>query len=119
MVNRTNKTLAALMREAVVRDLDGDTLVLTVKSPALSQMVSSKAAVITAALYEEWGQRWQIRCEVAGERGGTSSAASRPVPSMPAPARTDSRPPADRSAPAAPAAGQAGGNGGDTGWPEP
>ncbi|MEU8025841.1 DNA polymerase III subunit gamma and tau, partial [Micromonospora haikouensis] len=71
-VNRTNKRIAALMRDAVVRELDGDALVLTVKSTVLAKMMSDHAAVLTDALYEEFGGRWQIRCEVSGERGGAS-----------------------------------------------
>ncbi|MFI6134123.1 DNA polymerase III subunit gamma and tau [Micromonospora sp. NPDC051141] len=89
-VNRSNKRIAALMRDAVVRDLDGDTLVLTVKSTVLAKMMADHAAVLTDALYEELGGRWQIRCEVAGERGGASlGGPSRPA----APARPASPPP--------------------------
>ncbi|MEH0938222.1 DNA polymerase III subunit gamma and tau, partial [Micromonospora psammae] len=101
-VNRSNKRIAALMRDAVVRDLDGDTLVLTVKSSVLAKMMSDHAAVLTDALYEELGGRWQIRCEVAGERGGASLGASRvTAPPRPAPAAApgDATPP--RPAPAA------------------
>ncbi|MFE9201119.1 DNA polymerase III subunit gamma and tau [Micromonospora sp. NPDC007230] len=89
-VNRTNKRIAALMRDAVVRELDGDTLVLTVKSTVLARMMADHAAVLTDALYEELGGRWQIRCEVAGERGAASlggparPAATRPAPDGPA-----------------------------------
>ncbi|MEV1142813.1 DNA polymerase III subunit gamma and tau, partial [Micromonospora sp. NPDC049799] len=89
-VNRSHKKIAALMRDAVVRDLDGDTLVVTVKSSVLAKMLSDHAAVLTDALYEELGGRWQIRCEVAGERGGASlpgpgrqTAPARPAPVQP------------------------------------
>ncbi|TCB98883.1 DNA polymerase III subunit gamma and tau [Micromonospora zingiberis] len=87
-VNRSHKKIAALMRDAVVRDLDGDTLVLTVKSAVLARMMSDHAQVLTDALYEELGGRWQIRCEVAGERGGVSPGNQRATPSpAPAPSR--------------------------------
>ncbi|WP_431727973.1 DNA polymerase III subunit gamma and tau [Verrucosispora sp. TAA-831] len=94
-VNRSNKRIAALMRDAVVRDLDGDTLVVTVKSGVLAKMMTDHARVLTDALYEELGGRWQIRCEVAGERGGMSpgnpraanSAPTRPTPAAEAPGR--------------------------------
>ncbi|MEU8182953.1 DNA polymerase III subunit gamma and tau [Micromonospora sp. NPDC049044] len=86
-VNRTNKRIAALMRDAVVRELDGDMLVLTVKSTVLAKMMADHAAVLTDALYEELGGRWQIRCEVAGERGGVSlSGPQRAQSAAPAPA---------------------------------
>ncbi|SCG59122.1 DNA polymerase III subunit gamma and tau [Micromonospora coxensis] len=100
-VNRSNKRIAALMRDAVVRDLDGDALVLTVKSSVLAKMMSDNAQVLTDALYEELGGRWQIRCEVAGERGGVSlGGPSRAA----APARPAS-PPSATPAGSGPAAG--------------
>ncbi|MEV1158693.1 DNA polymerase III subunit gamma and tau [Micromonospora chokoriensis] len=84
-VNRTNKRIAALMRDAVVRELDGDMLVLTVKSTVLAKMMADHSAVLTDALYEELGGRWQIRCEVAGERGGVAlSSPQRSQPAAPA-----------------------------------
>ncbi|MEU5529768.1 DNA polymerase III subunit gamma and tau [Micromonospora chersina] len=129
-VNRSNKRIAALMRDAVVRDLDGDTLVLTVKSTVLAKMMADHAAVLTDALYEELGGRWQIRCEVAGERGAASlggpsrpSGSSRPAPeadptrSAAGPDAAPARPAADPVRPAGPsdtAGNQAGGRPGDT-----
>nr|WP_030502118.1 DNA polymerase III subunit gamma and tau [Micromonospora purpureochromogenes] len=104
-VNRSNKRIAALMRDAVVRDLDGDTLVLTVKSTVLAKMMADHAAVLTDALYEEFGGRWQIRCEVAGERGAASlGGPSRPSgaarQSEAAPDRAPARPASDPTGPA-------------------
>ncbi|MGC4791422.1 DNA polymerase III subunit gamma and tau [Micromonospora sp. DT178] len=114
-VNRIKKPAAALMRDAVVRDVDGDTLVLTVKSPVLAQMMGNHTSVLAEVLYEEFGGRWQIRCEVAGERGGASlGGSSRPA----APARPASPPPAapahqDRSGTGSPSgAGPSGGGAG-------
>ncbi|MEU4370685.1 DNA polymerase III subunit gamma and tau [Micromonospora chersina] len=132
-VNRSNKRIAALMRDAVVRDLDGDTLVLTVKSTVLAKMMADHAAVLTDALYEELGGRWQIRCEVAGERGAASlggpsrpSGSSRPAPegdpsrSAAGPDAAPARPAADPVRPAGPsdtAGNQAGGRPGGTAVP--
>ncbi|MEW2384959.1 DNA polymerase III subunit gamma and tau [Micromonospora sp. NPDC047707] len=127
-VNRTNKRIAALMRDAVVRDLDGDTLVLTVKSSVLARMMSDHAAVLADALYEELGGRWQIRCEVAGERGGAPlGGPSRPAaPARPAaatPAAPSSAPPPAPTRPDSdqPAGGSGPGiaDGEDEDWPEP
>ncbi|WBB55508.1 DNA polymerase III subunit gamma and tau [Verrucosispora sp. WMMD573] len=122
-VNRSNKRIAALMRDAVVRDLDGDTLVLTVKSAVLARMMSDHAQVLTDALYEELGGRWQIRCEVAGQAGAAAPAprptpAQAAVPSSPAPAE-------DRGIRRPPSAAGRTGHSGDTAaseeedWPEP
>ncbi|MEV4626375.1 DNA polymerase III subunit gamma and tau [Micromonospora sp. NPDC049523] len=84
MINRTHKRIAALVRDAVVRDLDGNTLVLTVKSPVLAQMLVSNVEVVTEAIYQEFGERWQIRCEVAGDhRSAGASAGPRPAPAAP------------------------------------
>ncbi|MEU3457746.1 DNA polymerase III subunit gamma and tau [Micromonospora sp. NPDC006766] len=135
-VNRTNKRIAALMRDAVVRELDGDTLVLTVKSTVLAKMMADHAQVLTDALYEELGGRWQIRCEVAGERGAASlGGPARPAASpRPAAAASATGPagPARSGTPAggpARVAGSPDGGGGasrggaaatdDEGWPEP
>ncbi|OZV79614.1 hypothetical protein CA850_16155 [Micromonospora echinospora] len=131
-VNRSHKKIAALMRDAVVRDLDGDTLVLTVKSAVLARMLTDHAQVLADALYEELGGRWQIRCEVAGERGGSrASAVSRPAaaappPTRPTPSPSAARPAApERSGPsgATPSARPAGTGGGSAAaeedWPEP
>jgi DNA polymerase-3 subunit gamma/tau len=116
MVNRTNKRIAALMRDAVVRDLDGDTLVLAVKSPVLAQMVSGHAAVLTDALYEKLGGRWQVRCEVAGDQRGAAQSgapAGGSRPSAPPAGRNGGDPPAEqaRTSPA--------GDAEETDWPEP
>ncbi|GIJ21926.1 DNA polymerase III subunit gamma and tau [Micromonospora lutea] len=126
-VNRSNKRIAALMRDAVVRDLDGDTLVLTVKSAVLARMMSDHAQVLTDALYEELGGRWQIRCEVAGERGGASlgpprgssapGSASAPAGTSPevSPGRTDRGRSASAHRSVDPAAAAEDGDD----WPEP
>ncbi|MFY1618290.1 DNA polymerase III subunit gamma and tau [Micromonospora sp. WMMD736] len=115
-VNRTNKRIAALMRDAVVRELDGDMLVLTVKSSVLAKMMADHAAVLTDALYEELGGRWQIRCEVAGERGGTSlsgpprsqsTAPARPATPNAAAASPTSAPPVEPGPSVAPTAAAA------------
>ncbi|WP_422750972.1 DNA polymerase III subunit gamma and tau [Micromonospora sp. WMMD1219] len=108
-VNRSNKRIAALMRDAVVRDLDGDTLVLTVKSTVLAKMMADHAAVLTDALYEELGGRWQIRCEVAGERGAASlGGPSRPSGASRAQADAAPGRNAPDSAPVRPAAAPSG-----------
>ncbi|WFE58465.1 DNA polymerase III subunit gamma and tau [Micromonospora sp. WMMD712] len=126
-VNRIKKPAAALMRDAVVRDVDGDTLVLTVKSPVLAQMMGNHTSVLAEALYEEFGGRWQVRCEVAGERGGGSPGGSRgSAPAPPRPAPAPPAPPASATNAARPAAGAAPGPAGGGGvagadeeWPEP
>ncbi|MBQ1076481.1 DNA polymerase III subunit gamma and tau [Micromonospora sp. C31] len=118
-VNRIKKPAAALMRDAVVRDVDGDTLVLTVKSPVLAQMMGNHTSVLAEVLYEEFGSRWQIRCEVAGERGGASlGGASRPAarPASPPPAAPAHQDPNGPTG-AGPSGGGPDGRGGPAGGP--
>ncbi|WP_346537698.1 DNA polymerase III subunit gamma and tau [Micromonospora sp. DPT] len=109
-VNRIKKPAAALMRDAVVRDVDGDTVVLTVKSPVLAQMMGNHISVLSDALYEEFGGRWQIRCEVAGERGAATLSGPSRAPAPTRPASPPTRAPAGPAA-AGPAAAGPGGVG--------
>ncbi|BCB80416.1 hypothetical protein Pflav_068260 [Phytohabitans flavus] len=90
MVNSRNKRIAALARNATVRDLDGNALVLTFQSTVLASMMSKEAGVLSDAIYEVLGARWELRCEVAGDQ---RPAAARPASERaPAP----ERPPAPR-----------------------
>jgi DNA polymerase-3 subunit gamma/tau len=73
-VGRQSKKLAALASGATVRDLDGQTLVLTFRFPAHARLVAADPDLITNALYEAVGGRWEIRCEVAGEAGAVQVA---------------------------------------------
>ncbi|HEX6970322.1 MAG TPA: DNA polymerase III subunit gamma and tau [Micromonosporaceae bacterium] len=108
LVNRTNKRIAALMRDAVVRDLADDTLVLTVRSAVLAQMLSAQLELLVEATYQVLGSRWQIRCEAAGDQ--RSAAKAGPTGSRPASTRPGSTTPvrSERTKPAA-----------DSDWPEP
>jgi DNA polymerase-3 subunit gamma/tau len=74
-VGRKSKKIAALAQGATVRDLDGQTVVLTFRFPAHAKMVAAEPALISDALYEALGGRWQIRCDVAGEAGPSQGTA--------------------------------------------
>ncbi|MFG1605909.1 DNA polymerase III subunit gamma and tau [Actinoplanes sp. NPDC049265] len=85
-VSRQSKKVAALASGATVRDLDGQTVVLTFRFPAHAKMVADQPQLLVDALYETLGGRWQIRCEVAGEGGpAPRTAASNRGPAQPAP----------------------------------
>ncbi|UQU65199.1 DNA polymerase III subunit gamma and tau [Couchioplanes caeruleus] len=130
-VGRKSKKIAALAQGATVRDLDGQTVVLTFRFPAHARMVAAEPQLIADALYEALGGRWQIRCDVAGESGpsqGTSrgpqggsavppgrgaTRADAPQQVAPAQARTAST----REAVTTPQA--AAEDDDDGGWPEP
>jgi len=68
MVGRRSKRAAALVREATVRDVDGDTLVLVFRHAVHADMLAASPDVLTEAVYEVLGGRWQIRCEVGGDQ---------------------------------------------------
>jgi DNA polymerase-3 subunit gamma/tau len=139
-VGRKSKKIAALASGATVRELDGQTVVLTFRFPAHAKMVNDQPQVIVDALYEALGGRWQLRCEVAGEAGaahvaapaGPAARTAAPAPAQSAPARpaAEARPARQRdaggSAAGAPRATQTAGSGVTAGsaddtddWPEP
>ena len=86
-VARKTKKIAALASGATLRELDGETVVLTFRFPAHAKMVAAEPSPIVEALYEALGGHWQIRCDVSGEAGGVA-----PGPGVPD--RRSARPPA-------------------------
>jgi len=130
IVSRKSKRAAAVVREATVRDVEGDSLVLVFKHSVHADMLSKSPEILVEALYELLGGRWQLRCEVGG--AGSSPAGSSRLQSPPA--RPPTEPPTPRSAtsaakisqPAAteewPTPAQVGGRAGDDqseDWPTP
>ncbi len=110
MVGRKSKKIAALAHGATVRDLEGQTVVLTFRFPAHARMVSDQPDLLVEALYEALGGRWQIRCEVSGAAGAaTPSRPAAPVQPQSAPLR-----PAAPPVSPPPAAAMSGDD-----WPEP
>ncbi|MGA5303235.1 DNA polymerase III subunit gamma and tau [Nucisporomicrobium flavum] len=136
-VGRKSKKIAALAQGATVRDLDGQTVVLTFRFPAHARMVAAEPQLIADALYEALGGRWQIRCDVAGEsgpslgssrgpQGGAGTPPARGAAGRGAPARADAaqqvapaqaRTVSTREAVTTPQA--AAEDDDDGGWPEP
>lgn len=95
-VGRKSKRTAALASGATVRELDGQTVVLTFRFPAHAKMVGEQPQLIVDALYEALGGRWTIRCEVAGEAGGVR-ATNGATPTRNGPAPTQSAPASARA----------------------
>ncbi len=123
-VGRSSKKAAAFAREAVVREIEGETLILVFKHKIHADGVSNDPGPLVAAVQQVIGGRWSVRCEVGGDQRATSGggrtparggapAVARPAPSTedwPAPAQTgpagrtrapahDEPPPADDEAP--------------------
>jgi DNA polymerase-3 subunit gamma/tau len=77
-VRQRSRTTEVMLAGAVVRAVEGDTLVLSHDSAPLAKRLSEQrnADVITEALKDALGVDWKIRCEV-------SAAAAAPEPSPP------------------------------------
>ena len=86
MVGHKSKKVAAWAREATVRDIDGNTLVLTFRHSFHARALSEQPELISEAAYEVLGTRWQIRCEMAGDQRPISSPPAQNRPAAPAPA---------------------------------
>ncbi len=83
-VRRASPRAAAVVREAIVRDVDGNTLVLVFKHQFHAQALSSDPKLVLEALGEVIGGTWQVRCEVSGPTTEARSApAAAPVASRP------------------------------------
>jgi DNA polymerase-3 subunit gamma/tau len=94
LVGRRSKRVAALARDAVVRALDGETVTLVVKSPALASMLSDGSGAVVDALHEVFGGTWHVRCEVGGSDQAAfepARTAARPEPARTPPARPEAR----------------------------
>jgi DNA polymerase-3 subunit gamma/tau len=77
MVRRQGQRHWALVREATVRDVQADTLVLVFKHSFHANTLAENPSVLTDAVAEVLGGRWQVRCEFAGERAtGTGERAT-------------------------------------------
>jgi DNA polymerase III subunit gamma/tau len=109
-----SRSIEAMLVNATVRAVQGDTLVLGIGAPSLARRLSESrnADIVSAALHTVLGVRWQVRCEsgdapaaappAAPPAGGRGSAPRRPEPpsrpqQAPPPARAQRPPPARRS----------------------
>jgi DNA polymerase III subunit gamma/tau len=80
MAGRQSKKLAAIARDGLVRDLDGDTVVLIFKTQFHAKYVSDNSAPLVEALKEVLGGSWHVRVELGGdERVGHRPAAVSPA----------------------------------------
>ncbi len=108
-VRRRSQRAAAVVREAVVRDVDGDTVVLTFKHQFHAESLTASPELVEEAIYEVLGGRWRVRAEWAGTAAGPA-APRRAAPPREQPAARSGREPASgssRQRPSAPAADDA------------
>lgn len=98
-VSRRSKRAAAVAREAAVREVEGNTIVLLFQHQVHANMLSSAPEPVLEAVHEVLGGGWQLRCEAKGSTGPPTTGAATPAPAQAPPAST----PAER----------------DIEWPEP
>jgi DNA polymerase III subunit gamma/tau len=114
VVRRRSARSAALIREATVRDVHGDEVVLTFQHAAHANMFPAQAELLGEALREILGGTWRVRAELAGEAGAAAPSGPRAAAPAPAPARPQ-RDAAPAPAPPQRATTQ---RADDGGWPE-
>ncbi|GAB7049067.1 DNA polymerase III subunit gamma and tau [Catenuloplanes indicus] len=71
-VNARNKRAGAVLRDATVRTVEGDTLVLSFRLPNHIDLFAGTPGgmdLVREAFYELLGVRWQVRCVPAGPAG--------------------------------------------------
>jgi DNA polymerase-3 subunit gamma/tau len=95
-----SRSIEAMLVNATVRAVQGDTLVLGIGAPSLARRLSESrnADIVSAALHSVLGVRWQVRCEsgdapAAPPAGGRGSAPRRSEP----PSRPQQTPPQARA----------------------
>ncbi|WP_331852684.1 MULTISPECIES: hypothetical protein [Pseudonocardia] len=88
-VRKRSRSTEALLVNATVRAVDGDTLVLAIGAPPLARRLSEQrnTDVISDALRAVLGVQWQVRCDqgeaAAARSRPTAERAQRPVPQRP------------------------------------
>jgi DNA polymerase III subunit gamma/tau len=101
-----SRSIEAMLVNATVRAVQGDTLVLGIGAPSLARRLSESrnADIVAAALHSVLGVRWAVRCEsgdapAAPPTGGRSAPPRRADP----PSRPQHTPPPARAQQSAPA----------------
>jgi DNA polymerase-3 subunit gamma/tau len=113
IVRRRSQKAWALVRDAMVRDVHGDEIVLVFQHAAHASMFGAQVELLVEALREVLGGAWQVRVEVGGDERsrGPAPAGRAPTPPRPVPA-------AGPPAAAPPAAARPAPTAEDGGWPE-
>ncbi|WP_432832276.1 DNA polymerase III subunit gamma and tau [Dactylosporangium sp. CA-092794] len=103
LVNDKSKKSGAILRDAIVQDVEGGTLVLAFKYSTHANMLNAAPEVLISALQELFGGRWQVRCEVGGQPGGGGGGGggNRPTPPKPTPQPPGPSAPPSASGPSA------------------
>ena len=111
-VGRRSKRTAAVVREATVHDVEGNTIVLHFQHAVHATMLAAAPKPLLEAVHDVLGGQWQVRCESGnGRSGGDRAKAPRQQATAPAapPATTGGTGSAAAPTAAAP----------ESDWPEP
>lgn len=89
-VRERSRTIDVMLAGAIVRAVDGDTLVLAHQSAPLAKRLTEQrnVDVISDALKDALGVNWRLRCEVGA---GEPVPAAEPLPPEPEPDRADNQ----------------------------
>lgn len=68
LTGRTNKRLSAMIKDAVVRNVDGHTVTLVFAAAFHANAVAADPGPLLAAIREVFGGDWNLRCEVTQSR---------------------------------------------------
>ena len=91
VVRRRSQRSWAVVREAMVRDVHGDEIVLVFQHLVHMNMFGAQADLLAEAVREVFGGSWRVRAELGGDEAPRSTAptarpASTPAPAVAAPA---------------------------------
>jgi DNA polymerase-3 subunit gamma/tau len=87
-IRRHSPRAWAIAREATVRDVDGDTLVLLFQHAVHADMFTAQPDLLVEAVGEVIGGSWRVRCELSsGELPGVRGESRTPARPAAAPAR--------------------------------
>jgi DNA polymerase-3 subunit gamma/tau len=89
-VRERSRTIDVMLAGAIVRAVDGDTLVLAHQSAPLAKRLTEQrnVDVIRDALKDALGVNWRLRCEVGA---GEPVPAAEPLPPEPEPDQADNQ----------------------------
>jgi DNA polymerase-3 subunit gamma/tau len=109
-VRRRSQKAWAVVREAVVRDVQGDELILVFQHGVHANMFGAQAQLLLEAVREVFGGTWRVRAEVGGD--------ARPAP-PPTAAASATSPPATTPPPTNSPTTSPGRTADDGDWPTP
>ena len=86
-IRQRNKRAEAFVKEGIVREVEGDTVVLQFKSAFHAKSVGDDPSLLIEALHGMFGGTWRVRVEVGGD-GRAPGPSGRVAPSAPTAARS-------------------------------